>query len=276
MRGSRFSLALLAVLLAACSSTRAEDPAPVPSTPSDKAPTETEWTGEKLADLVKRLGDERFVVRDEASNELAKAPVSLLPELLKHAQGSDPECRKRLQDAARDLFMRKIIHELGEWKIGRGFLGISWNISDDPPGVLVQQVLPGTGAEKAGVESGDIITKIDKKKCEAGFTHEEAVNIWRQMSPGDPMKLEIKHGENIKEIDATVGEKPEEYRDPDSDSDKADTIWAKFLSGELKLPERMLRQNGKSTAASARKPLQSWLAPEEVEKSVTPKAEPSK
>jgi len=268
MHGPRFGLALLLLSLVACLSATAETPAP-----TVQAPAAGGWNGEPLEELIKRLGDERFVVRDEASRELAKVPVSLLPELLKHAQSSDPECRKRLQDAARDLFMRKIIHELGEWQIGRGFLGISWTISDDPPGVLVQQVLPDTGAEKAGVESGDILIKIDSKKCEAGFTYEDAVNIWRQMSPGDPMKLEIKRGEHIKELEATVGEKPEDYHDQDSDSDKADAIWSKVLSGELKLPERILRPQGNAAAVGKRKPLQSWTAPEGPEKSAPSKAE---
>ena len=41
----------------------------------------------------------------------------------------DPEVQKGLFDAARKIFMAKILKNLAEWKLGRGFLGIGWSIS---------------------------------------------------------------------------------------------------------------------------------------------------
>jgi S1-C subfamily serine protease len=56
-------------------------------------------------------------------------------------------------------------------QFNRAFLGVSYSmitqraalLNDVPQGALVQQVIPGSGADDAGVKEGDIITKVDGK-----------------------------------------------------------------------------------------------------------------
>jgi hypothetical protein len=55
-------------------------------------------TPEKLADLVKQLGDDEFEVREKASIELRALGVRALPTLRRAAASSDAEVRRRAED----------------------------------------------------------------------------------------------------------------------------------------------------------------------------------
>ncbi len=57
-----------------------------------------------------------------------------------------------------------------------------------PQGVLVRDVFQGSGAFKAGLEKGDIITKIDDKSV---YTIEEVIGIVSAHKTGDVLKVEI-------------------------------------------------------------------------------------
>lgn len=81
-------------------------------------------------------------------------------------------------------------------KIVRPILGIAGEtvtkeISDNydvPTGVLVRQVQPGTGAAKAGVNSGDIVTKIEGKRVES---IEDLIRIIQGHKVGDKINIEV-------------------------------------------------------------------------------------
>ncbi|MBI3832352.1 MAG: PDZ domain-containing protein [Planctomycetes bacterium] len=237
-----------------------EKPAATP--PADKTTVnaakpvaEEAWTEERLNRLVKELSDDRFSVRERAAQELADAPPKLVAAMVKTARDSeDPEVQKGLFDASRKIFMAKLLKHLAEWKIGRGFLGISWGMSEDPPGIQVSQVIAGTGAEKAGVKAGDLIVKIDKQEIGDGFTSEDAVKIWKAMAPGDPMKLELKRDGEAVHLDVTIGEVPEDFRDSNADQteseERAEALWKKYLAGEVKVPERLLLPTAESSTPS--------------------------
>jgi serine protease Do len=59
-------------------------------------------------------------------------------------------------------------------KISRAFLGVSYRVltrdlailNEFPEGAYIQDVVPGSPAEKVGIEAGEIITKIDGKKID--------------------------------------------------------------------------------------------------------------
>lgn len=259
---ARTTLAATALLISAvCVSLCASETTPEKPAASDKAAANAEepWTEDRLGRLVKELGDDRFSVRERAAQDLADAPPKMVAAMVKTARDSeDPEVQKGLFDASRKIFMAKLLKNLAEWKIGRGFLGISWGMSDDPPGILVNQVIADTGAEKAGVKSGDLIVKIDKLEIGEGFASEDAVKIWKAMAPGDPMKLEIRRDGETVHIDATIGEVPEDYRDPENtqteNEERAEALWKKYLAGDLKIPEQLLLPAAKVPVAPAAKP----------------------
>lgn len=92
---------------------------------------------------------------------------------------------------------KPIIQQLIEnKKVSRPYMGITGSTIDEktakqynvPQGVLVREVVPGSGADKAGIVRGDIITKIDDKKID---TIDQLVELIRSHKVGDILKVEI-------------------------------------------------------------------------------------
>ncbi|MGI6586415.1 MAG: trypsin-like serine protease [Gracilibacteraceae bacterium] len=97
---------------------------------------------------------------------------------------------------------KPIIQELiNNKKVLRPFLGIQGiTISKEdaeeyklPQGVGVRAVVPGSGAEAAGIRRGDIITKIDNKKV---LTIEDLIAEIRKHKVGDIVKVEVYNQSN--------------------------------------------------------------------------------
>jgi len=97
-------------------------------------------------------------------------------------------------NTAREIFENLIEHK---YVPGRPYIGFEVDITFNeeaakyyrvPAGVLVKQVFPFTGAYKAGISAGDIITKCQGKPVK---TLEELNEIRNQYKPGDIIKLEI-------------------------------------------------------------------------------------
>jgi len=95
---------------------------------------------------------------------------------------------------------------------GRPFLGISPDTSFDeeaakyynvPAGLLVREVIPFSGAYKAGIQVGDIITKFDGKAVK---TLDELNGIKNTHKPGDTVKVEIYRDGETKTLDVTLTE----------------------------------------------------------------------
>jgi serine protease Do len=84
---------------------------------------------------------------------------------------------------------------------GRPFLGVSIdprfderiaNQYDVPMGLLVADVVPLSGAYKAGVQRGDIITKFDGKEVKS---FEELEEVKNKHKPGDVVEVEVYRGD---------------------------------------------------------------------------------
>jgi serine protease Do len=69
-------------------------------------------------------------------------------------------------------------------------------------GALVGTVLPGSAAERAGVQPGDVITKYDGKPIGAAA---ELSALVGQAAPGDKVKLEVLRKGDRREFSATLG-----------------------------------------------------------------------
>jgi S1-C subfamily serine protease len=95
-------------------------------------------------------------------------------------------------------------------------------------GVLVQEVVPGGPADKAGIEAGstvatidganlnlggDIITAIDDKKIS---TMDQVVNLINAADPGDSLDLTIRRGDETKSVSVTLGDRPDSVKDSES------------------------------------------------------------
>ncbi len=232
----------------------AVQPAPAGEKSAERNPA---WSEARLRETVAKLSSESFDERESASQALDHAPLDQFRALSQAASRTeDPETRARLHSVLEKIFREKLLPNLAEWKMGRGFLGIQWSISNDPPGVQVDAVISGTSAEKAGLKAGDLILRIDGKLLEAGFSSEDAVKIWKSMAPGDSMKLLLQRGPGAEqEVNLTIGEMPREYASEENEEHRSSALWERYLRGNLKIPDHLLRD--------APKPLQSW--PRELE-----------
>ncbi len=96
----------------------------------------------------------------------------------------------------------------------RPFLGISYNIISEraallnemPRGALVQNVVAGSSAEDAGIEVGDIVTKVDGKQVNE--TDSTLAILISKKKVGDKIVLTIYRNSEVKDIQVTLKEAP--------------------------------------------------------------------
>jgi serine protease Do len=102
-------------------------------------------------------------------------------------------------------------------KVVRGYVGVSlseltpdlavaFGLPAGTKGALIQQVLPKTPAEKAGLEAGDVVTSLDGRPVEssAGLTRSVAL-----VPPGQSLKLGLVRQGAAKTVTLTVAQRPE-------------------------------------------------------------------
>jgi S1-C subfamily serine protease len=95
-------------------------------------------------------------------------------------------------------------------------------------GVLVQQVLTGGPADKAGLQGGsttatidganlnlggDIITAVNGKKISS---MDDVVNLVNAAKPGDTLDLTVRRGAGTKTVTVTLGDRPSSVRDSET------------------------------------------------------------
>ena len=93
-------------------------------------------------------------------------------------------------------------------KVQLAFMGIEMgDNAGEVKGVLVNSVVPGYPAEKAGIKSGDIIIEFNGKAIETNY---QLLGQIIRHKPGDNIKVKINRaGENI-EFEITLGSSPQE------------------------------------------------------------------
>lgn len=100
-------------------------------------------------------------------------------------------------------------------KIVKPFIGISYEmISSDvaevqnlPQGAFVRQVVPGKPADKAGLRSGDVITKVDDKAVNEENT---LASILTKYKVGDTIELEVDRDGKTLKIKVKLEEAPQD------------------------------------------------------------------
>ena len=237
-----------------------ETPAPVKK---DPGPGKV-WSAAELDDIIQRLGDERFEVREAAGAELEEAAPAML-DLLREAalKSKDSEVQSRIYSAMNIAFRERVLPKLPQTRKGLGFLGIGWALNEQPVGVRVNNVLSGYAADRAGVKINDLFLSINGNKFEDGLTREGAMEIFQAMAPGDHMSVLIQRTGESKPLDLviTVGEKPNEHVDMRRQLEQQEKLCEQFMDGELKIPRYVL--NSKPGTGGPYMPLQSW--PKELE-----------
>jgi serine protease Do len=78
-------------------------------------------------------------------------------------------------------------------------LGVS--ITDGEKGPVIARVFPGTGGEKAGLKTKDMITHVNDREVKK---REDVSNVIGQCRLGDAVKLKIKRGDKTLDLTATL------------------------------------------------------------------------
>lgn len=98
-------------------------------------------------------------------------------------------------------------------KISRAYLGVSYRLitqdlarlNDVPQGAYIQQILPDSPAEKAGLKTADIITKIDGQSIDSDTKLSEII---QSKKPNDTVAIEVWTDGDTKTINAILLESP--------------------------------------------------------------------
>jgi Do/DeqQ family serine protease len=107
---------------------------------------------------------------------------------------------------------KKVLNDIEKYgAVKRGYVGIAFKALDEDvaaefhtdktAGLYVDQVLPGSGAAQAGLQTGDIITKVDGNPAYASSDLQEPVG---RLHPGDKINLTVLHGSDVKNVTVTL------------------------------------------------------------------------
>jgi len=88
---------------------------------------------------------------------------------------------------------------------GRQMLPVDFRGEDASNGVRVERIMPGGESEKAGLQAGDIIQKIDKTEVK---NFEQVVELFRAHNPGDKVRVKVLRDKESKELSLTVVRRP--------------------------------------------------------------------
>ncbi len=80
-------------------------------------------------------------------------------------------------------------------------IGVSIDQQYDGPGARVAEVSPGSGAEAAGLQPGDVITKVDGQAMADGT---QVIVTIRAKAPGDTVLLTIDRNGATQDVPVTL------------------------------------------------------------------------
>ncbi|PLX71732.1 MAG: peptidase S1 [Denitrovibrio sp.] len=146
--------------------------------------------------------------------------------------------------------LKELLPKLKTGSVKRGWLGVSvQSINEklakgfglkDARGALIADVTKGDPADKAGVQAGDVVIKINGKEIEDS---RELVNKIGRMSPNEVVTLTVLRGKKQKDIKVTLGERKDGVAksEPNKDSPvivenlTPDELSALSISGGVKV-----------------------------------------
>jgi serine protease Do len=86
------------------------------------------------------------------------------------------------------------------------FLGVIGTLDFEGPGVKIEKVAEGSGAEAAGLKAGDIILKVGERPISGVL---ELKNSLVGLEPGNSVTLGVRSGTAVKNVDVLLGNRPE-------------------------------------------------------------------
>ena len=89
-----------------------------------------------------------------------------------------------------------------------GYIGVQVKADPNVEGLIIVDTVKDAPADKAGLKSGDLITKVDGSPIKSDDLQAFVLAI-RGTKPGDDVKLTIVRGGKEQEIKVTVGKRPD-------------------------------------------------------------------
>jgi C-terminal processing protease CtpA/Prc len=191
--------------------------------PGDRAPTTQPATAtsqpvpdaQEIMRLVRQLGGRTWEQREEAARALVQLGPLIRPQLAEAFAASEPfEVRLRIKAVATEIFTNAYFNE------PNGFLGIRQRARLQPAGgenalgavIMVDSVIPGTAAARAGLRAGDLIVKFNGKAIRAGPDPNETMRAFGKsisgLGPGARVDITIVRGNTQGTVRAVLGTKP--------------------------------------------------------------------
>lgn len=110
--------------------------------------------------------------------------------------------REKYVDAAdKDSMMSPTAHASGSSQASLGIVPDYSAVDDQTKGVKISGTSPGSGAEKAGLRSGDVIVQWNQNKVES---LQQLSNYLSTAKPGDTVKLSVERDGKRIELEATL------------------------------------------------------------------------
>jgi hypothetical protein len=215
--------AVLSALLASAAAAAPASDEPSPATPPVQAPAQAPAVRPAVAPMpgravspdpaspaaenpeadIRRLADDDWTVREAATERLREAgPEAVAPLAAAYLASRDAEVRVRAAEIARELY----------WRHGAAFLGVQMarvGLNEDGVrGVLVQDVLLGTSAERAGLRQGDIIVSVRGVSLEDSEPVERFARTLGNCTRGSSVRLALIRGGRRVEMTVTLGGLP--------------------------------------------------------------------
>jgi predicted metalloprotease with PDZ domain len=170
-----------------------------------------------VSDAIAGLGAATFQAREKAQKNLLALAETSHPEVLEaclraSVTNQDVEVQMRLEEVMMDVVDRKIFNA------PKGFLGIrllrDTLMMDGKaiPAIMASEVLPDTGAAKAGVESGDYIIACDGKPIPEDPSITGFIQYVQSHPPGAKVNIDVVRGEKKLKFDVVLGGRPMEAR----------------------------------------------------------------
>ena len=174
--------------------------------------------GKEIGRLIDELGAQKYAVREAAQKHLLQigdknyGPV-LDRSVRAYATSRDPEVKLRLHDIMARLVGAKLFDR------PHGYLGVqiapATAVDAQPQpvsGISVLKPVEDGVAEKAGIQAGDLILKIDDLDLVKTPSTAEFINHVQTKRPGEKVKLVIKRGEDVVGADIVLGELPKDVQ----------------------------------------------------------------
>ena len=90
-----------------------------------------------------------------------------------------------------------------------GWLGVYLDVGREEP--VITEVIPGSPAALAGLQSGDVILAVDDRRTE---TRDALIAAIRARKAGESVKLKVQRGDETPTITVRLGEHPESGAQP--------------------------------------------------------------